>query len=44
MKISYHDTAWILCYHDTTQILCYYGNIMNMFQRKSSKLQEGRNN
>ena len=27
------------CYHDTMQILLYYGNIMNMFQRKSLKLQ-----
>ena len=26
-------------YHDTMQILLYYGNIMNMFQRKSLKLQ-----
>ena len=29
----------MLCYHDTMQILCYYGDIMNMFQRKSLKLQ-----
>ena len=27
------------CYHDTMQILLYYGNIMNMFPRKSLKLQ-----
>ena len=27
------------CYHYTMQILLYYGNIMNMFQRKSLKLQ-----
>ena len=27
------------CYHDTMQTLCYYGNIMNMFQQKSLKLQ-----
>ena len=26
-------------YHDTMQILLDYGNIMNMFQRKSLKLQ-----
>ena len=26
------------CYHDTMQILLYYGNIINMFQRKSLKL------
>ena len=51
MKNSYHDVAQILCYHVTMQILCqyenhvttqircYYGNIMNMFQRKSLKLQ-----
>ena len=25
--------------HDTMQILCYYGNIVNMFQRKSLNLQ-----
>ena len=27
------------CYHDTMRILLYYGNIMNMFQQKSLKLQ-----
>ena len=25
----------ILCYHVLAQILCYYGNIMNIFRRKS---------
>ena len=32
------------CYHDTMQILLYYGNIMNMFQQKSLKLQCKKNN
>ena len=32
------------CYHDTMRILLYYGNIMNMFQQKSLKLQCKKNN